>query len=432
MFSRKSKPFISGLCFGLFMVVYQLTLLLVMPFLLFKGLKGAENPDERKRALERFLAFSVFKCPRPEKEARQTILIHAVSLGEAKVAWELAKRLDGDKYRICVTVTTLSGFQYLQGVLPDTRDVVYLPIDFLPYMFGLLSRLNVRKLYVVEHDLWPGLLVCAHALGIRSFLINGHFSTSSLKVYKKISFISAFMLDFLDELHLQHEHELAALLDIGVRPEKMSVTGSLKLLTASDAVRSHLPDRFDVCFGSCHDVEYPYLVSVVAAIAQARPASKVLLVPRHPDNAGQLVQALQKEGIEALFTKDIGAAVNSTCDVVVLSQFGILMDAYSQSLIGVVCGSFEPPLKGHNLLEPLQCGAVSLHGPRIEAQHDMAIFMRSHGLEGEGLIGEALLRRILFYLDNPAARVSVVEKYPAAITARKKKMEDYFTSLRND
>lgn len=433
MFLRKINKFMAGLCFGLFIAFYQLVLTVLLPVLLWQA-RGtrAERESERERLKQRLLGKGLFNWQNRRVDEQDTVLIHAVSLGEAKVAWELAKRLDRSRYRVCITVTTLSGYQYLASVCGDTNTVRYMPLDWLPFMFGLLRVLKVRKIYVIEHDIWPGLLLCARVLKIPALLINGHFSKSSLRAYKKTSYLSTVMLNMLTEIHLQHEHELDELLNIGVKPEKMSVTGSLKLLTASDTVQSHAADSFQLCFGSCHDVEFTYLATLAAEIRRARTACRILFVPRHPDNAPLLVQALEAQGVRPLLTNEVEEAMAVSDEVVVLAQFGILLKAYNQSLVGIVCGSFDPSLKGHNLLEPLHCGAVSLHGPYIEAQLDMAIFMKAHGMEGQGYIGDSLLERLYFYLDAPATRNEVVDRYPEAIAARKKEMEHYFSLLRNN
>ncbi|WP_460384041.1 3-deoxy-D-manno-octulosonic acid transferase [Pseudomonas amygdali] len=431
---RNINKFTPGLCFGLCIAFYQLVLTVLLPVLLWQArrTRAGECEPERERLKQRLLGKGLFKWQNRRVDQQGAVLIHAVSLGEAKVAWELAKRLDRSRYRVFITVTTLSGYQYLASMFGNTKDVRYMPLDWLPFMLGLLRALKVRKIYVIEHDIWPGLLLCARILKIPALLINGHFSKSSMSAYKKTSYLSAVMLNMFTEIHLQHKHELNELSNIGVRPEKMSVTGSLKLLTSSDTVQSHAADRFQLCFGSCHDVEFTYLATLAAEIRRSRPACRILFVPRHPDDAQLLVQALKAQGLQPLFTKEFEEAMAVTDDVVVLAQFGTLLKAYNQSLVGVVCGSFDPSLKGHNLLEPLQCGAVSLHGPYIEAQLDIAIFMKTYGMEGQGYIGDSLLERLYFYLDAPATRNEVVDRYPKAIAARKKEMEHYFSLLRNN
>src|SRR6202167_3065201 len=94
-----------------------------------------------------------------EGDTRQTIWVHAVSVGEVLAASRLVNELSAcaPQYRVLLSTTTRTG-QRLARERTGIEHTFYFPLDF-PWIVGrYLKRLDPVLLVVVETERWTNLL----------------------------------------------------------------------------------------------------------------------------------------------------------------------------------------------------------------------------------------------------------------------------------
>src|SRR5271154_1810554 len=98
------------------------------------------------------------------KEARERlasgadIWIHAVSVGEVKIARVVIRHLREmrPELRVVVSTTTGTGFTLAKEQLADAQTfVIYTPIDFLWSVVHAYNLVRPKLLVLVESEIWP-------------------------------------------------------------------------------------------------------------------------------------------------------------------------------------------------------------------------------------------------------------------------------------
>ena len=182
--------------------------------------------------------------------------IHAVSVGEVKIARVLLLRLRElrPETRIVLSTTTGTGYALAQKRLADDKTVViYNPIDFLWSVVHAFKLIRPRILILVESEVWPNYLWCAKRRRLPVYLVNARLSDKSEERYRKLRRILRPLLADLDLVFAQDPTEVSRLTQAGFPPETVFNLGSLKYdvaeqesFDASDADKEkHINDWWD-------------------------------------------------------------------------------------------------------------------------------------------------------------------------------------------
>ncbi len=145
------------------------------PFWLYTRLSGRHKKGLKERL--GFVPYTVSESPSDGPR----IWIHAVSLGEVKVAAPIIASLKQliPRGSIILSTTTDHG-KVLANDTFRNLPVLYAPIDVTFSVKKALSRVRPRVMVFLETEIWPAWLVEAHGMGIKTALINGRISKRSI------------------------------------------------------------------------------------------------------------------------------------------------------------------------------------------------------------------------------------------------------------
>ncbi|MFN3630357.1 MAG: glycosyltransferase N-terminal domain-containing protein, partial [Casimicrobiaceae bacterium] len=201
-----------------FISLYSLLWGLLLPFAFFRLLwRSRSNPAYRLHWGERLgLGFP------PAAD----LLIHAVSVGEARAAAPLVRALLAEGHRVLITCTTPTGRATLASLFDDQVAIRYLPFD-APWLIGpWLGRLSARTVLLVETELWPGLCDKASRAGIALLLVNGRLSEKSARGYRRAGRLGRALVGCLSAIGAQSAEDAHRFDSLGAR--SVVVTGNLK------------------------------------------------------------------------------------------------------------------------------------------------------------------------------------------------------------
>ncbi len=317
---------------------------------------------------------------------RPVIWIHAVSVGEAIAARPLLKAIRSryHNHAIVMTNMTETGRKTADG-FSEVDLCLYFPFDFLPSVHAMLNSVKPRIIIIMETEIWPNFSREAARMNIPIVLANGRISDRSFKRYLKFSWFFRPALRCFAAICMQSETTSDRIIAIGADPDRVKVTGNLKNDIPSHAISEDERQRLRVQYllpdgccvltaGSTRDGEEQFVISAYKELSTEIGNLFLVLVPRHPVRAGEIVKQLESTGLRfQRRTALAGDVRQQSGGVLLVDTVGEMMNLYALSDIAYVGGSLVP-FGGHNLLEPAAVGVPSVFGP------DMANFREIEAL----------------------------------------------------
>ena len=331
----------------------------------------------RISTLDRLRRRLVFPVP-SQAHRKKTIWIHALSVGEVISALPLVRGLK-DAYpseEIVFTVTTSQGEEIaLKELAEHVREIHVMPLDFWWAARRIIQRLRPKLFLLIETDLWPGLLHFLKQKGTKTLLLNGRISPRTLKSYRKTSLFVRHMYQDLDFCLMQTDLDRERLLQIGIEPQKVKVTGNVKFdhdwpeMSVQERLelrrRLHLlPEDKAWVAGSTHQGESTTVLNVFDKLLLQFPKLRLIIAPRRLEEVWEIFRTAENKGLSPALKTDI-CKRPASYRVLILDTMGELRRFYGIGYISFVGGSLLP-FGGHNLLEPASFGCPVLFGPHTE------------------------------------------------------------------
>jgi 3-deoxy-D-manno-octulosonic-acid transferase len=391
-------------------VLYSLALavlfIVLLPRFIYEALKHGKYAGSFKERMGR-LPDSL------ASDERETIWVHAVSVGEFQAARPLIERLRREmpEARLVVSAITLTGQRLARSHCPSLVDgVFYFPFDFRFAVRRALMHIRPSLVVILETELWPNFLGECQQLGAATVVANGRISERSFSRYRLVRPFIKRVLRNVSLLVMQTEADADRARSLGALAIGVRVCGNLKYeagvgaraLGAGDDViaasanhqpsASLIPD-LDVQFalsagapvivaGSTAPGEEEILLEALRDVRARRglESTRLLIAPRHPERFDAAADLIARSGFSsarrsqpsaagALQASERGSSPTANdpraADVVLLDSIGELQSAYSFASVVFVGGSLVPR-GGHNVIEPAAYGKPIIVGPHTE------------------------------------------------------------------
>ena len=222
----------------------------------------------------------------------------------------------------------------------------------------------------------------------------------------------------------------AALGALGIEAPRITISGNLKAFAeplpveAADlqALQPAFADRPVWVAASTHPGEEEIVLSAHQVVINAMPTAKLILVPRHPERAKNVLDLIGKYSFSSS-----QRSANATADTQVyladtLGEMGLW---YALGPVVFLGGSLLP-IGGHNPFEVAQARAAILSGPHVSNFEETYDLFRAADACDIVHTADALAQRVIAYLQDPtaldsarSASFSVVEKQDDALSALK-------------
>ena len=368
---------------------------------------------------------------------------HAASVGEVEGIAPLVRRWRDrhPKGVIVVSTSTDTGRATARRLLPGA-EVRLLPLDF-PFIASRVVRRVRPSLFVFsENELWPNLLWALRRAGTPVVQVSGRMSTRAAATLSRFPLLGRAVLQQVSLFCVQAEEHRSRLLALGVAPERVVVTGSLKAARPAPAGPPFLAGALAtgrplIVAGLTHAGEEEALLEAAFALRGRRPAPLWILAPRHPERFDAVAALLERRGVASLRRSRLPAgreAVRerlSRCDVLLLDTLGELAGCYREAAVAFVGGTLVP-VGGHNLLEPARVSVPVVVGSNLDAVAGLADELEREGAAAIVRDGRELRGAIERFLDarvgeaaGRAAR-AVAERHMGTLAATWAALEDVF------
>ncbi len=342
------------------------------------------------------------QLPHLQDEKRPVIWLHCVSVGETQAARPLARALL-DKYpahALVVSTTTVTGQRVAREVFGEMAAAVfYFPFDWAWTVRRALRRVNPAIVLIMETELWPRFLRECRRRRIPVAIVNGRLSERSFRRYRIIRRFISRVVNYLALALMQSEADAQRLRALGMKEERVSVSGNVKfdagMNDSEQALTARLRERFQlederplIVAASTHAPEERVVVEAFRKLrASALPRQpRLLIAPRHPERFAEVAALLDSSGFQWARRSSTKGERDSLCDIILLDSIGELRAVYPLAALVFVGGSIAP-VGGHNVLEPASAGACIITGPHTA---NFAAIMRAF-LDARALVQLPLL-----------------------------------------
>ncbi|MEA1972645.1 MAG: glycosyltransferase N-terminal domain-containing protein [Candidatus Cloacimonadota bacterium] len=278
---------------------------------------------------------------------KNTIWIHAASVGEVNAATPLIKNLLSQFENILVTTITTTGKKTAESISNEI-SVNLLPLDYFSIMQNTFKRINPKIVILIETEFWPNLLYRANINNIPIVIVNGRISENSYPLYKKSKFFWKTPWKAIRAVGAQSEIDANRFRNLNFA--NVNNTHNLKFCLKlnnfeSSEIRKKYnvsKDDFIVVFGSSRPGEEKFLLDSLDKIMIDN--LKLFIAPRHLKRIPEIQKIFSEKDAKLL-------SENKSAKIIIIDKMGILNQFYSICDIAIVGGSFFD-FGGHNPLEP--------------------------------------------------------------------------------
>ena len=407
-----------------------------------------------------------------QNEDRETIWLHAVSVGEFLAAKTLIEKLRTGfpAYRLVVSTTTFTGQTLARSHSNNFDATFYFPFDWAFATRRALERVKPAIVIILETELWPNFLRECQKRNVVVILANGRISERSFLRYRRVGFFIRRVIADFSSLIMQTEADAERARQLGA--SRVRVCGNLKYDVAfedsNSPANSNLrfqisnsasEDQPDSTGDLIRDMDQQFSLSASAHLIVAGSTApgeeemllsslvevrrnpgledaRLLLAPRHPERFAEVEQIISRseftyarrsdslpqhtasgmsEG-STLVSSVVERAPNQT-DVILLDTIGELALAYRFAAVVFVGGSLVPR-GGHNVIEPAAFAKPIVVGPHTENFREIvADFTRVDALLQ--VSQEALTHELIRLLSEPLQARAMGERAKKILMANR-------------
>jgi len=403
-------------------LLYDLILLgaalLLIPWYL---LRGVTHGKVRRGIRERL---GLYEAGRLSSLAgKQTIWVHAVSVGETRAAIPLLRALKAayPQSSLVLSNVTETGHAIGKGI----REVdlcLFFPFDLSWVVRRVLRLVRPALIVIVETEIWPNFVRVAHRSGIPVVLVNGRISDRSFPRYRRARFLLQPVLEQFAAFCMQTEQDARRICAMGAPAERVQVTRNLKFdmqAPVPDAVEARalrrsfrLPEEALVWVaGSTHAGEEETIVAVYRRLLDEGRGVVLVLVPRHPERCRNVGEMLSSHGIPFVLRSTVEALQRPLAvgEVLLVDTVGEMLKFYAMADLVFVGGSLVA-VGGHNVLEASLMKKPVVYGGYMHNFKEISRLLLEAGGGIQVKDGEDLAVAVRSLLEDGALRRSMGEK----------------------
>lgn len=297
------------------------------------------------------------------------IWLHGASVGEAKSIVPLMHHMAArdPALRMLLTSGTATSAQAVATRLPRHAIHQFSPLDATGPLNRFLKRWRPDLCVLVESELWPNLLDQCARRDIPVALLNARLSDKSAQGWGRFPDTAAYVLRAIRMAHCQNRRSRDHLRTMGLAFAEQG--GNLKSIVPAPQIDSAQRDAaLDALGGrpiwvaaSTHAGEEEQILAAHKQLLTTHPNLCLILVPRHPDRAPDVIGLLKNVGLSHT-QRSASGTLDADAQVYLADTMGETDLWYTLSPIVFLGGSFSA-VGGHTPFEPAAAHTAILHGP---------------------------------------------------------------------
>lgn len=408
----------------LYNIAFPLAFLFFLPGLLIKLIR---RPGTKRNYPERFAVFTKEKKERL-KALNHPVWMHAVSVGEtnlALTALQAWRKLDPDR-RFVLSTTTTTAQEIARKKVPEGVEVIFCPIDFLPFVRKTFDVIRPSGLIIFETEIWPNLIRTAKKRGLPLALVNARMSDHSMRGYRRFRMFFAPLLRYFDAICVQTEADRERYLMVAPdMADRIIVGGNIKFdqrapenFKLPDLTAVFPPGTSPVIIGaSTHPYEEKMIVDAFLQLRGQYSGAALILVPRHAERGMELAEMLKSKNVPFLRRSTGERSREGYVECLLADTTGELMGFIAASDIVVMGKTLAGNHDGQNIIEPAVLGKAIVCGRELRNFREAMNILKKADAVLTVETGEELRKAFYMLSADPEMRNKLGRRAHEAITA---------------
>jgi 3-deoxy-D-manno-octulosonic-acid transferase len=390
--------------------LYGLAIVLLFPWLLVRSFMTGRYQRGMKAKL-----FGLSAAPYIGN--RPVVWFHGVSLGEVQLLKTVvaAFRKRHPEWQCVVSATTDTGMAEAQKAFADL-PVIPWPFDFSWAVSRTLAAVQPRLIVLAESELWPNFLRAARKRKVPVIVINGRMSPRTFGRLRKLAWLARpLLVGRVTHFGMQTDPYASALGQLGIAPERLTVTGSVKydgVVGDRQSAKTRelarmlalAPEERVWVAGSTHAPEEKIVLDVFRRLRVSHPELRLILVPRSPDRFEEVARLIDRHSFSFARRSQIRDPLHDRPAVLLLDTMGELGAAWGLADVAFVGGSLDGHRGGQSMIEPAGYGVPVLFGPHVWNFRDAAERLIEAGGGLQVTTDRSLEREVRELLEEPEQR----------------------------
>jgi 3-deoxy-D-manno-octulosonic-acid transferase len=336
---------------------------------------------------------------------RRPFWVHNASVGELAAATPLVhalrERFPG--HPVVISATSLAG-RDLARRIPEVDGAFLLPLDLGPCVERALATLSPAAFVFTETEIWPNLLRALARRRVPALLVSGRISPRAFRRYRRIRAFLRQVFEHVALFAMQSEGEAERIRALGAPPDRVEVTGSLKLDAVASAAAFEIEPGGPLWVaGSTHAGEEEACLGAFLRLRRRFPDLRLLLAPRHLGRTAEVEALLAGSRAGFVRRSRLDGRWRGDPPILLLDTLGELAGLYRHAAVAFVGGSLAS-VGGHNPLEPARAAVPVIVGPHVESVAELVARLESSGAALRVADPAELERAVDGLLSDPARR----------------------------
>lgn len=348
-------------------------LILALPLISFLAIRALIRADKASTVSQRL---GLIELPGSIGSNQPIIWLHAASVGEIQAASILIGELEDQFPRASFLLSTITeqGLNVARQQLGSRVFCFYAPLDLVIIVRRLLKKIKPTLYICIETELWPNLLIEAHAQGVKLALLNGRISDVSAKRYKKIQPLIKRTINCFDRISAISSNDSKRLIDLGADPNRVRILGNAKFsnnnhrkIGEGNRLRKKYsihPNQPVLILGSTHGNEEEMLLPVHLALKEVSDNLVTIIAPRHLNRLVEVEKLLTERRIDYSMLSSIEDK-KTRHNLILVDSMGNLGNLYAMADF-IFCGGSLVAKGGHNVMEAAIWGKPVFYGPHMK------------------------------------------------------------------
>ena len=390
-------------------IAYRVFTTLLYPFLIifiyYRKIKKKEDPIRFKEKI----FVSHFKANKQEKT--KLIWFHAASIGEFKSITPILKQLNNSyqRYKFLVTTSTLSSGNLAKIELEKINNTEhrYFPFDVPFLISNFLQLWKPDKIFLVDSEIWPNLILKAKEYKIPISLINARLTSKSFRRW--MFFPSAAKKVFkVFDLFICSNNETKKYLE-KLNLKNIYFKGNIKLA-------SHVDENIIINFNedfllkkrfwfaaSTHKGEDFFCIKTHLKIKEKFRDIVTIVAPRHVERSKE-IETLSKKFKLNVQIINKNEKILEDKELIIVNYFGALTSYFKYAKSVFIGKSMLANLKkqsGQNPIEAAKLACKIYHGPYVYNFEDIYKILENNNISKKIENYEVLSKNLIQDLIDP-------------------------------